>query len=423
MNEPIGQIIYNGFNFIFYLLLGEGLICHHLPKREFFGLKLFSAFFILVGLSFIRQWLPTSIGRFWYLILFFISILLMGFVFKATFYSYFFAATIGYAIQNIAYSLTAMVNTMIPRDLWFLEIFLNLAFFAIVFFIIYFAYVHRKSVSEFFSSIRNPRQTIITLCVIAVTGIVTLELIIHSDSNPFVILLTDTISILVGVLAITSEFELIVGTRVKNELEQVRTIWNKDRKAYELSRENINLINIKCHDLRHRLDNLRERIDENELEELKDAVDIYGNDIHTGLEALDLVLSEKSPYLVSQKIRLTCLADLKSLSYIPRHCLYSLFENALSNAIEAVSKLPEEKRVILLRGMDIGDYVSVHIENPFDPSLLKEDFSTSKSDSHNHGYGLQSMRLMVDRFQGMMSAKTIGENFVVDILLPTKKEK
>lgn len=418
----IGKQIYDSLNFIVYLLLGEGIICHHLPRKEFFPIKLTGALLILVGMAMVRQWLPfETIGRFWYLVLFFASIILMSFVFQATFNSYFFAATIGYAIQNISYSFTTMMKIVIPSNLWYLEIFENLFFFAVVFLIVYFVYIYKKTVSSYFSSIHNPRQTIITLSVIAVTGTMTLELIVHSNGNNLVIVLTDVISILVGILAISSEFELIVATRIRNELNQVKTIWMKDKKSYELSRENINQINIRCHDLRHRLDNLKERIDARELEDLKSAVDIYANSVHTGLEALDLVISEKSPYFVSQKIRFTCLANLQSLSYIPRHYLYSLFENAVSNAIEAVNKLPEARRYIVLRGMDIGDYVSIHIENPCPEEEILPNLQTTKEDRENHGFGIKSMRLLVERYQGMMTARKIGHNFVVDILLPTKK--
>ena len=418
----IAKAIYDSLNFIVYLLLGEGLICHHLPRREYFPLKLAGAILILIGLAMVREWLPFSIGRFWYFFLFFLSIGLMSFVFRATWNSYFFAATIGYAIQNISYSLTTMTMIPIPEGFWYLEILINLVYFFIVFCVVFFAYVYKKNVDELFASIRNPRQTIISLIVIAVTGTVTLELIVRSGGTSSVIFLTDIISILVGILVLTSEFELIVSSRAKGELEQVRTIWAKDRKAYELSRENINLINIKVHDLRHRLDNLKESVDSGELEELKNAVDIYGSDIKTGLEALDLVISEKSPYLVGHKIRFSCLADIASLSYIPRHSLYSLFENAFSNAIEAVEKLPVEKRSIHLRGMELGDYVSIHIENPCLAEGILPNLDTTKKDHANHGYGLKSMRLLVERYQGLMSAKRIGDKFVVDILLPSKKQ-
>ena len=52
----------------------------------------------------------------------------------------------------------------------------------------------------------------------------------------------------------------------ETELSFVEDLWNKNKQLYELSKENVDFINMKCHDLRHRIRNARKRplIDENE---------------------------------------------------------------------------------------------------------------------------------------------------------------
>ena len=98
----------------------------------------------------------------------------------------------------------------------------------------------------------------------------------------------------------------VLGKRLaENELEAVESLWRQDRKNYELSKENIELINIKCHDLKHQIRKLRtgENIDGKYLKELEDAVGIYDNSVKTGSEALDLILTENSIYMTKHSIR------------------------------------------------------------------------------------------------------------------------
>ena len=66
------------------------------------------------------------------------------------------------------------------------------------------------------------------------------------------------------------------------------------RQQMELSKETVELINIKCHDIRKQLYTLGSRVPTEELDELKKAVDIYGSTVKTGNETLDVLLAERS---------------------------------------------------------------------------------------------------------------------------------
>ena len=66
---------------------------------------------------------------------------------------------------------------------------------------------------------------------------------------------------------------------------------------YQLSKETIELINHKCHDLKHQVQAIRAVKDEKEretyLEKIEKSVQIYSAIVRTGNEILDTILTEK----------------------------------------------------------------------------------------------------------------------------------
>ena len=48
-------------------------------------------------------------------------------------------------------------------------------------------------------------------------------------------------------------FEVALRLRLEKDVSTVRRLWAQDRKQYAFTKDNINYINIKCHDLKHRI--------------------------------------------------------------------------------------------------------------------------------------------------------------------------
>ena len=74
----------------------------------------------------------------------------------------------------------------------------------------------------------------------------------------------------------------------------LQQMMRQQRQQMELSKETVELINIKCHDIRKQLYTLGSRVPTEELDELKKAVDIYDSTVKTGNETLDVLLAERS---------------------------------------------------------------------------------------------------------------------------------
>lgn len=222
------------------------------------------------------------------------------------------------------------------------------------------------------------------------------------------------------------------GILEQNMMEQERKALLQlhvlEREQYELSRENIELINLKCHDLRHRIEVWERqggRADPAELEQMKRMIGIYDSAVKTGNETLDTILTERSLYCEKHGIRLSCMADGKKLSFLTEGDVCALFGNALENAIEAVSRLerPEDRNISFLvrerRGMLV-----ITVDNPFSGELTFEGGlpKTTKEDSGYHGYGLKSIRMVAEKYGGEATV-TVDEIFHLGILLPVPEKR
>ena len=84
-------------------------------------------------------------------------------------------------------------------------------------------------------------------------------------------------------------------------------LMKQQEEQYEITRDNIDMINQKCHDLKHQVRALRGLADdeskERYLKELEQSVEIYGAIVKTGNDVLDTILTEKSLSCQAKGIR------------------------------------------------------------------------------------------------------------------------
>lgn len=212
---------------------------------------------------------------------------------------------------------------------------------------------------------------------------------------------------------------------LENE-KQIITQLVRDRQTqYEFSRENIEMINRKCHDLKHQLKALERLTDAEraaQLRETRRAIDFYDAVVRTGNEALDTLLTEKSVYCANRAIRLSCTVTSARLGRIELVDLYTLLGNAIDNAIESAEKLSDsEKKVISLHVSDQGQMLHIQIDNYYEGELeLAGGLPvTTKADKHNHGYGVKSIRAIVAKYGGELLIDTENRIFSLQILIPT----
>nr|WP_239471554.1 ATP-binding protein [Olsenella profusa] len=101
--------------------------------------------------------------------------------------------------------------------------------------------------------------------------------------------------------------------------------------------------------------------------------------------------------------------------------IYSLFGNALDNAIEAVRAVEgAERRAITVSVQRRRRMVAVSVENccASTPRFATDGLPlTTKHDSTNHGFGMRSMRAIAERYGGSLHAGFEGGVFYLNVLL------
>ena len=213
---------------------------------------------------------------------------------------------------------------------------------------------------------------------------------------------------------------IYIQSQTQTELDNVNALWSKARKQYELSKENVDAINRKCHDLKHRLLALKTSNNTDEFQDIYREIDIFDSRIKTGNEVLDVILAEKNLLCTDKKIHTEFMIDGSHLDFIDATDLFVLFGNILDNCIEAVEKLEEDDRYILCNVISEKGLIMIHTTNPYAGTInvVRNTPETSKKDKENHGYGMLSIQTVVKKYAGEISIQMENQQFHLDIVIP-----
>lgn len=150
----------------------------------------------------------------------------------------------------------------------------------------------------------------------------------------------------------------------------------------------------------------RQRVDQNQI-----AID-------SGNRFIDALLTEKMADAGKKGIQIQ--REIHSLSEnlpVPPEALSVLLGNALDNAIEACSRIPDAPRIIRLMMRQEKGMFQMMIQNRFavDPVVNHGVFLSTKTDPLNHGFGLNSIEQIVEQYHGTMSIDTNNHQFTMTI--------
>ena len=233
---------------------------------------------------------------------------------------------------------------------------------------------------------------------------------------------------MVSVYAITScllALFLQIFLKRMGELQRdnrtLEVLFAESKKQYQISKEDMQMINIKYHDLMKRVNSFGDRLTKEEIESVREVLRDYSSIPHTGSEALDVLLMQIRNRCERLGVQLNYFGDGGELSFLAPTDVYSLFGNALDNAVEAVGQVKDPARrvidVVLERK---GDIVNVSITNYYEGSLqMKEGLPlTSKAQEPGyHGFGMSSIRMIVKKYGGNMSISTKDHIFTLGFYL------
>lgn len=429
--------------FVLQLAVTEAMFCFRLKRNPWFLLRLIAGVLICAGALWFAACAMAFLGAVgahgvWiapvYLTIFLMTVGVMKICFEESFPTLLFYGIAAYATQNLAYRIYNMFEML--GLIWRLNMFIGIWQFYLPFHLLAWcvvfvavaavAYVAftRPMIRRDVAHLRDLKVYALSCAALVITTFLSSWTDAYSAESQMLTLIAYLFSCCCCVFILALQSGMLHTEGIKQDLEVVKRLWEQDRKQYEISRENIDIINIKCHDLRFRLQSLRTaegEVSREELEEIENAITIYDSRITTGCEALDTILTEKSLFCSKNDIKFTCMADGSKLSFIMPADIYSLFGNIISNAVEAVQKVEDkEYRLITLEVKQVGDMLLVAMENYFSGSLVVRAgmLVTSKGNEIDHGFGMKSIQMLVRKYGGDMDVDARDNIFTLKLLFP-----
>lgn len=178
------------------------------------------------------------------------------------------------------------------------------------------------------------------------------------------------------------------------------------------------------HDTKHHFLVVQEYLKNEEYENLQKYVKQISDEfqrtvpkVYTGIKILDFILEQKR--VMAQKAGIRYEIETMLLTGIPttEQETCALFGNLLDNAIEACCLVETEEKWIEIQIQQINQLLSIEVINTFETPCIRKQgvFETIKEERSVHGYGIKSMRRIVDKYQGIITYEEKEKIFTTKI--------
>lgn len=404
----IGNLI-----FVVELLFAELILLFNYPRKKYFAFRFIGGLIVLFLIVIFCIPFPDSlisdpiIGFLRFVILLGLTISLMLFCFDGKGGAVISGCIAGYAVQHITYQ----IKTLLSINEWinsggFITEFIVFAIVYIIFFFTLGLFIRRHN---YYENYQNSLIIISAIIIFVCIFVYRFARLSANDNMTKICIALYSITCCSLALAIQYIVYELISLKISNKT--LETIISQKEGQYEISKQNMDLLNIKCHDLKHQL-NL---INKDEAREIQKIIDIYDNPVKTGFDVLDVTLNEKIKILYDKGIKINFTGNGKLLNWINDVDIYSLFGNALDNAIEALDKVNEKKKKVINISLESkGDLILVTIMNYYNGKLKfeKETLVTSKNfEQGYHGYGIKSIQYVVKKYNGNLKIYTNNNIF------------
>lgn len=414
------------------ILLAELLFCLFAPRRKHFWLRVIPSVLLFLCLPYVvgyyEPWL--TIGEWFtlaFLLQFIISIFIVLLCFEFSWQQTLFYCTAAYALEHCFDSIQRIVSSLIRGEGSSIDFLawsgIYLGIMCAVYAVCYFFFVRKiRKLDE--SVIKS--WFVIGLCVATILVVNILSIIIGHVGYDVYHKIYDAVAC---ILLMVTQYSLFYAFEQAKKNEGMRFTLLMSEEQHRLAKENIELINLKCHDLKHQIAHIRHMIDDKKIEaslkEMEKSILIYDSVVKTGNATLDVILTEKKLFCERYGIRFSCIVDGSRLDFMDEEDIYALFGNALDNAVESVITLDKPlARVVSINVSVKGRMLSIHFDNYCGESLkFKNGLPIStKQDKKLHGYGMRSIRYVVNKYNGTMTVFVKNETFNLNVLFPLEEE-
>lgn len=424
-----GFLLFGYANFFMELGIAAMLFVWFQPKRKWFWLRLvgcasvsFGAFYFLPSVK------VLSISLNYFIIAVVVAAELF-FLFKIKWFTVIFYTVAAFILQHLSWSILMFIFDNAPELSRAMRNVIYFALYAVIYVAVSFVFPRKSLVS----TAVKPNIINLSVCTVSIMLIYIISLRIGAEGlwNNYC-RLYDIMFCLIALLSQSGIFRI---TSLKNENETIayekdvlEKLLQQSGKQQELTKNTIETIEMKCHDMKHQLSVLMSMNDEEKHEQIKkleSVLNVYGDIAKTGNRALDIVLTEKTLFCESRHIKFTYIADGGALECMDSIEISCLFGNILDNAIECVCKEEEAYRIIRLHVSSERSCLKIGCENYCSHAVtFRNGLPVSdKGDDVRHGFGVKSIRYITEKNNGNLVMRQEKNLFNVNIIIPFAQTK
>lgn len=437
---PLNSLFFYRLIFMAWLIFGEALFLFKFERKKHFLIKLPLILLSCFVFALIFP-IPTS-NSFYSMMMFFLMFLFTYFasffLFEVNWKIRLFSMICGYTCEHIAYeTYFSIINLLninknglsglydygtVSLFTGWQDILIYFFSYIIIYYIIFIIFALRLNKDNFYES-KYDFKFLIVGCIFILSDIVINSIVawystIHFENMYLgIVALINVLCCFIGLFYI---FEMFYSNNIKNQMKIIEEIQKKESNQYKISKETIDMINIKCHDFRHQIREFgdNQKIDNEAINNLNKLIRIYDSTYHTENEALNVILNEKTLLCNNKNIRFTCIVDGNALNFIENEDIYSLFGNLIDNSIEAVNQLDDNEKIISLKIKQVGNIVSISIKNGYKGKIQMENNLplSKKEDNIHHGFGMKSIKMVCEKYNGNLRLNIENNIFIVTIL-------
>ena len=179
------------------------------------------------------------------------------------------------------------------------------------------------------------------------------------------------------------------------------------------------------HDEKHMLLYLQECLENEDINHAKIVINSYQSDLNqvgrcrwTGIQMIDSILSIKKKRIDDFSIKLQLDCQLHTIP-IDETDFIVMFSNLIDNALDAVehSKIGERDVKIILKNINSMFLLKVINTCKIQPHIKNERFLTNKENKKEHGWGIESVKYIVKKYNGDISFNNKKNLFEVSIII------
>ncbi len=180
------------------------------------------------------------------------------------------------------------------------------------------------------------------------------------------------------------------------------------------------------HDARAHITALQKYLDEGNIEKMqeylacmKKQVEIDKAKKYTCNMATDAVINDQANVMKDKNIKFQYEGCPKIREDISDYDLCTIFYNLLKNAVEGCEKVEADEKGVDVKVSNSGEQLLIRVENDtiMKDKIIDGDMFTTKKNIKNHGFGMKSVRAVVNKYNGFYSNKIEDGKFVAFIAL------